>query len=334
MTELVRTFKTEAEWLAFRQKGVGSSDAAALLGLSPFSNALQLWAEKTGRVAPQASTLRLRVGRALEHLILDESQLRFGNSLRGLGLTTISNARIDGMFSTMDALVETPTTQDLLTNYILANGLANRFRELKTVSQYAKGWDLPSFIEGAPPPEPPLYVIAQVQHQYACCPAADEIKVIALFGLGENNDSGLLEYTIPRHYEIIRGIEVAVAKFNRDVETDTPPEVNSGDPFRTSEILGKLYPQSDANKAVSLPAATSECVDTLHASRRQIKKLDAQATELENAIKALMGEAEIAELADGRRITWKTQVAHRKAQEAKTVTSRVFRIPRDREIPE
>lgn len=37
------------EWLAERRKGIGGSDAAAALGLSPWKTNVQLWEEKTGR---------------------------------------------------------------------------------------------------------------------------------------------------------------------------------------------------------------------------------------------------------------------------------------------
>lgn len=37
------------EWLEFRRKGIGGSDAAAALGISPFKSNIELWEEKTGR---------------------------------------------------------------------------------------------------------------------------------------------------------------------------------------------------------------------------------------------------------------------------------------------
>ena len=37
------------EWLEVRKKGIGSSDAAAAIGLSPYKSQLELWMEKTGR---------------------------------------------------------------------------------------------------------------------------------------------------------------------------------------------------------------------------------------------------------------------------------------------
>ena len=37
------------EWLEVRKRGIGSSDAAAAIGLSPYKSQLELWMEKTGR---------------------------------------------------------------------------------------------------------------------------------------------------------------------------------------------------------------------------------------------------------------------------------------------
>ena len=45
--------KTREEWIALRRNGIGGSDAAVILGLSPWKNANELWAEKTGSVHPK-----------------------------------------------------------------------------------------------------------------------------------------------------------------------------------------------------------------------------------------------------------------------------------------
>jgi len=37
------------EWLEVRKRGIGSSDAASVVGLSPYKSQLELWLEKTGR---------------------------------------------------------------------------------------------------------------------------------------------------------------------------------------------------------------------------------------------------------------------------------------------
>lgn len=41
------------QWLDVRRNGIGSSDAAAAVGLCPYKSQLELWMEKTGRTPPE-----------------------------------------------------------------------------------------------------------------------------------------------------------------------------------------------------------------------------------------------------------------------------------------
>lgn len=41
------------EWLKARQRGIGGSDAASVLGISPWKSNVQLWEEKTGITKPE-----------------------------------------------------------------------------------------------------------------------------------------------------------------------------------------------------------------------------------------------------------------------------------------
>ena len=51
---LVQTVDTAyEEWLQNRRKSLGGSDAAAILGLNPYKNNVDLWREKTGRIIPE-----------------------------------------------------------------------------------------------------------------------------------------------------------------------------------------------------------------------------------------------------------------------------------------
>ncbi len=42
-----------AEWLKARKKGIGGSDAACVLGISPWKSNVRLWEEKTGITEPE-----------------------------------------------------------------------------------------------------------------------------------------------------------------------------------------------------------------------------------------------------------------------------------------
>ena len=45
---------TEEDWQAYRekQKGIGGSDVATILGLNPYKSVFTLWLEKTGQIEP------------------------------------------------------------------------------------------------------------------------------------------------------------------------------------------------------------------------------------------------------------------------------------------
>ena len=48
--KLVKTNELNRDqWLEVRKNGIGSSDAAAAVGLNPYKSQLELWMEKTGR---------------------------------------------------------------------------------------------------------------------------------------------------------------------------------------------------------------------------------------------------------------------------------------------
>lgn len=50
--EVVKIRHNTPEWLEMRRTGIGASDAAAVLGISPFKTNVELWEEKVGLRAP------------------------------------------------------------------------------------------------------------------------------------------------------------------------------------------------------------------------------------------------------------------------------------------
>lgn len=69
------------EWLSIRQKGIGGSDAAVVLGLSKWKTPFELWLEKTGQVMPEESQSEAAYfGTILEDVVAKEFELRSGKS--------------------------------------------------------------------------------------------------------------------------------------------------------------------------------------------------------------------------------------------------------------
>ena len=74
--------KTPA-WLQWRAGGVSASDAAAVLGRSPYKTPWRLWAERTGLVAPEdlSNNVHVQRGNALEDQARRDFEDRHGTCL-------------------------------------------------------------------------------------------------------------------------------------------------------------------------------------------------------------------------------------------------------------
>lgn len=101
------------EWHEARKRGIGGSDAAALLGTSQYTTARQLWELKTGRREGDAGNAYTRCGQLLEDAILERTY--YGHATRGVLYGSMRSlerphmlANIDGTYS--GRLVEIKTT--------------------------------------------------------------------------------------------------------------------------------------------------------------------------------------------------------------------------------
>ena len=72
---------SEKEWLAYRRKGIGGSDVAALLGISPWRTARDLYYDKLNIAAVEDNEnnwVALEMGHLLEPLVAKIFQHRTG----------------------------------------------------------------------------------------------------------------------------------------------------------------------------------------------------------------------------------------------------------------
>jgi len=76
------------DWLEVRKTGIGSSDAAAAVGLNPYQSQLELWLIKTGRdeglpkVDPHDEESPMYWGNILEPIVAAHYTRRTGNRVR------------------------------------------------------------------------------------------------------------------------------------------------------------------------------------------------------------------------------------------------------------
>ena len=87
--KLVKTTSLDRDqWLEVRKGGIGSSDAAAAVGLHPYKSQLQLWMEKTGRdselpvVDPQDDSNPMYWGTLLEPIVAAHYTRRTSRKVR------------------------------------------------------------------------------------------------------------------------------------------------------------------------------------------------------------------------------------------------------------
>jgi len=62
--------KSHEEWLAEREKGIGASDVAAILGISFFDSPFSLWLKKTGQATPEPENVAMHLGHLLEPVVV------------------------------------------------------------------------------------------------------------------------------------------------------------------------------------------------------------------------------------------------------------------------
>ena len=104
------------DWLQIRKQGIGSSDAAAAVGLNPYKSQLELWMEKTGRDAgmpkadPQDEESPMYWGNVLEPIVAWHYSKRTKNKVRRIN--AVLNIRIrscPGCWPTSTARWSVPT---------------------------------------------------------------------------------------------------------------------------------------------------------------------------------------------------------------------------------
>lgn len=70
--------KDHAEWLAEREKGIGASDVAAILGLSPWETPFSLWLKKTHQVEPEPENEAMLMGHLMEEVVVKRWEMETG----------------------------------------------------------------------------------------------------------------------------------------------------------------------------------------------------------------------------------------------------------------
>ncbi len=264
------------EWLSVRGQGIGSSDAACAVGISPYKSPLELWLEKTERqAAPDlASNDAVFWGTTLEHIIANVYAHRTGSKVRRLN-AVLQHPDHPFMLANLDRVVQHPTD---------GNGIL----EVKTAGvNSAKFWD-----EGVPDSYQ-----CQVLHQLAVTgkPWCD---VAVLIG-GQDF----------RVYRIVPDLDKMADLIKREVQfwqcvvDDIPPPVDGSE--SSGRALASMYP---SDRGDTLDCSEDTNMNKLFGEYWHYRQQRESATEQEELLKQQLQErlgfASGAVLSDGK-ISWR-----------------------------
>lgn len=265
-----------------RKGFLGSSDAAAVLGLSRWSTPLQVWAEKTGNVEPEdiGDKLHVKLGVALEQTVADLFMEDTGKKVQRA-------PRLDGNELAVQVHPKYPFLTCSIDRRVVGE---DALLECKTCSAWkAKEW------EGE---EIPQEYIVQVMHQLAVTGKA--LGYIAV--LIGNQDFKWKE--IKRDEKAISEMVAReVAFWNDFVLTKVMPSTIS---CLDSDVLYQMFSKEVPDSVLVLGDEADRLVEDIQALSRDKTGLEGSIEQKKNVLKALLGENEVG-MTKMHKITWRSQ---------------------------
>lgn len=279
---------SEEEWLSLRQGGVGASESACLLGLSPYTNAFALYQEKLG-LTQREQNPAMRWGQLVESAVAELAREALGvERLVDMGRHTLLRSTTNKlMLATLDRLCPPIPGQ---TGWGVA--------ELKVTRNE-------SLLDS-----PPVHYQAQVQHQLAVSGLQWGALAIACHGK-------IGVHVIARNDRFIQMLSDAVKDFWVHVETKFPPSIEAG--AATTEALRHI---ADNGMAIEIDAR--ELDDELQTIEKQLKGLENRKAILRDQLVAMIGTASRARIR-GVPVEYRFSTVKRKEHLVKASESRSLR---------
>ena len=264
------------DWLIVRRSGIGGSDAASAVGISPWKSQLELWEEKAnGVVQPMKETEAMIWGRNLEPVIIAEFCQRTGMAVKPMN-AMLQHPCHPFMRANLDGIVNKDNTPGVF--------------EVKTASAYSQD-------EWADGRVPDHYMI-QLQHYMAV--SGLQFAVICVL-LGGNT----MRWTIVQaDYDLIADMIKLEAQFWSYVVSKTPPPVDGS--AACSEMLARKYPKSTNTTPLILPAEADGWIHDWNSAKAEEESASDKKRLAENRLKEAIGEHEKAISPSGVQVSWKS----------------------------
>ena len=263
------------EWLQIRSTGIGSSDAAAAIGLSSYKCSLSLWLEKTGRQLPEDLSANEAVvwGTVMEPVLAKMYAERTGRKVRRVN-AVLQHPEHPFMLANLDREVITENGTGVL--------------EIKTAGFYsAQLWD-----DGVP-----VAYQCQVLHQLAVTGHAWADVAVLIAG------QEFRIYRIERDDDKIADLIQREAQFWSWVTNDQQPDPDGS--YDAQQALLSLFPTDNGQ---TLDFSESGPFNDLFAEllilRHRKEEIEQQESTLKHRIQAALGSATAAIFQQGK-VTWR-----------------------------
>lgn len=275
MAEFLKIPTPEAreEWLALRKRGIGGSEAAAIIGLNDYSSPYQVWADKMGFLPEKEDTEAMRIGRDLEAYVAERFAEKTGKKVQ--------------RYNYMLTSTEYPFACANIDRKIVGEkaGLECKVSSALNLSKYKNG-------------EFPDRFYVQCVHYLAV--TGWDRWFLAVLVLGE----GLHVYTIERDEDEIAALMQTERDFwFNNIIAKRPPEIDGSK--ATADTVKQLFPTSTPGSSMSL-AGFESLLARRAALKASAKELEDEVRLIETRITAQMGTCEKASCGDWK-VSYKTQ---------------------------
>lgn len=269
---------TREQWLELRQKGIGGSDAGAILGLNKWKTPFEVYIDKTEPLEDHGAGEAAYWGTQLEDMVAKEFEIRTGKKVRRNNrmMTSIEHpfmfANIDREIVGEDAILECKTANTYL----------------------AKDWEDDKV--------PPSYII-QGQHYLAVTGKA-RIYYAVLIG-GQKFSWKVLE----RDEDLINLIIDRETEFWMDhVLKKVPPALDGSS--AAEKYLAERFEAAEEGKSITLPPTYGAKITDWLELKKKADEYKEMAAEIENNLKLEMADAEFATVQDYA-VSWKNVTTNR-----------------------
>lgn len=273
-TTIIRP-KNRAEWLKYREGGIGSSEVGTIVGLNPYETPYQLWRRKKGIDPAKSETFAMKAGHYLEDAVARFWMDETGNEVikASAGDWIIANKEKPFLRVSPDR------------TYWLEGRRSNDNKgilECKTTQKSIDEDDIPK------------YWYCQLQYQLGVA----EVRKGSLAWLSQGRDFGYRDYDF--NEDIFGWLIESVEKFWQDcILGERIPEAISA-----TDVLLKYNRHTDG-KSKEVSDKTYEEWAELKALRKDIDELKKREEELINSIKMVFDDAELISYDGLTLATWK-----------------------------